>query len=533
MSLLILACAAGLATQAPAGSAGVEPVAHFRLGAAAATARVYHEAGLPRIEVIITNDTGGPVWWRGAGIGCVGFGTSWAPVDEDGREHPEFTGFGVGCTMEKDLPPTAQQLDEWRLDPGSSETVTLHPFWDAENDEEHPQRRALVRTFVRWVEEQEFTLPRAMPPPGTMDFDCPTVHFAWDRSLGLRVFVPQDGDVDLPHFDPFDETPFFRADPVPVHVGPLVGTARIVPDQSPPRIELTLRNPMPYPVAWSPTPPTTCLVSGFINDADPKNPSGLGSITGVFPADPDSVVLPFQSRTLTIAPFEVDAEVLEVPAGRWHFVQHSTWPVADRAPGDSWPAAVLHAVWDPRFGLTVNLSDRTDDFDAFRSADVSRRHAAVLRLGDAWLHARATDGRPQSASVELRPVDRPLFWIELDEDEAPLQTFHFRGEEVSKAVADPDPEAPIGPQPLTEEDLAHWSFRLDDSGTLDMDFDFSDLWSKHYFRGRGVPMPAWEWTCPVLIPQRRAPAHTADFERTSLILSWDPEVGLSLREESP
>lgn len=529
MSLLLLACGLDLCAQAPAADAETAAVTHFRLGAAAATARVYHELDLPRIEVIVTNDTKGPIWWRGDGIGCVGFGMSWAPVDEDGREHPEFVSWGVGCTMEKNRPPTAEQLAEWRLDPGATETLTLHPFWSAEHDEEDAAQLTIVPRLVRWVEDQEFTLPRATPPPGTMDFECPQVLFAWDLQRGLRVFVEQDGDASLPHFDPFDETPFLREDPAPVHLGPLTGTARLLPDVNPPVIELTLRNPMPFPVAWTFTPPTTSRAAGFMNDENPQDSSGIGSTLGVFSADAEALLLPGASRTLRISPFDVKAPPAVPTTERWHFVQHSTWPVADAAPAEAWPPAVLHAVWDPRFGLTVNLSHRTDDFEAFEWDDAYLRSAAALQVGDAWMLASTRLGAPGSLTVEIRPVDEVVYWTEWPENEPPLQTFLYRGSDLTTATADPEWVAATDPLPLNEEDLHEWRIQRGDRGWFGMDYDFSDRWSEHLSFRRGVPWPAWEWTCPVRMPQARAPAHSADFAHSNLFVSWDPASGLSLR----
>ena len=48
----------------------------------------------------LVNRSDGPLWWRGTGIGCIGYGTVVPPtvVGEEPRRH--LASMGVGCTME-------------------------------------------------------------------------------------------------------------------------------------------------------------------------------------------------------------------------------------------------------------------------------------------------------------------------------------------------------------------------------------------------------------------------------------------------
>ncbi len=526
LTLLLLLTASPALSQKPRNESKEEVA--FRLGPAAATARRELVDGQIHVVLTVTNDTDAPLWWRGAGIGCIGSGMWTPPLDEAGRPIPEFDFGGVGCTMERDRRPTPEQLEEWSIAPGETRSEVLRPFWHIEEWDEGRDLRPKIPTLSRWVYWHEVTLPRATPPPSTMNFECPDLLVAWDRSLGVRVFVEgSNGDVHLPQFDPFDETPFMRDQPVPVHIGPLIGTAELTEGPIP-EVILRLRNPTGHSVSWSRATAGTCWWEGFLAD-DVKRDDELGVKVGVSVPDLECTLAPGASRTMKLLPFDDPEEAIYPPNGRWHWVADSTWPVFGDAPKDGWPKGVLHVVWDPKYGLAVALRREIGGYEPFRYADVFGRSSAAVRVGEAWLIAEALRGVPSNLEIRTLPVHDQCYALWDFSDLASTEEFRWEEEPHFAELIpwhEPDPEVAYSKPGDWMDWIVHDGNPMSES--------------QHKARPNRTPLMTldpglleapWEWRRVMLVPRADPPRSSRGMEAVRLTVRWSEETGLVLSAE--
>jgi hypothetical protein len=474
----------------------------FRLGPASAMARVERQSQSFSIEITVTNDTDGPLWWRGAGIGCIGVSISQVPVDEDGRRRDEFLTWSIGCSMEKDVEPSAEQLDEWRLDPGESWTDSFLPFarWSSEWNEEAAAQRKVIPTLVRWGYEHEFTIPRVTPPPTTMDFECPYVTFAWDRELGLRVFVDGvDGDTSLPHFDPFDDTPFFREFPIEAWLGPLVLTVDGPPDERG-VLSGTVRNPGSVAVSW-----WAQQLNGTMQLA------------------------PGQSRPIRIGE-SIGVVRRAEEEGMDRYEVESTWPVLGESSSVEPPRATLHVVWEPSVGLSLGLRDAGEEFELFGFEDAFERRSGALRCGAGWLIARCTRGVPYNFELRVLPVFGFGHWTDDFADTSATEEFRWREDPAFGTPRSWKPPPPSDP-PHDPTDWRDWVIFDGDEGRLHADWDLVPSGADVGWLPDGECFEPWEWRRVILTPLWARPADVAELDGSLVTARWSQDTGLTLSEE--
>jgi hypothetical protein len=519
LSLLLTASPAQEPTPPPEADNG----STFHLGAATASARLTHTKDGPLIEVTVTNPTREPLYWYGAGAGCSGSWFLRPPIDDTGAERPDLMSEIIACGAYPE--PSEEDLAEWRLDPVESRTVTLKPFfWWKHPDAERTQP---ILALTRFAWTTEFTLPVGSPEEITYGLPSPMVVFAWEKNSGLRVFVDgADGDTSLPHFDPFDETPFFREGPTPFRYGPMSGEAELLPTD-PPSVRIRVTNSTDQRITYGKAYRDGWNI-GFLNE---EGETIAGAIMcGVSQSSTRPRLAPGESMEFTIAPFELEfLEGIPDPRTRWHYVTDSAWPESGIASENQSVSATLHVVRDPQYGLAVSLRREERGYEPFEYADEFGRSSAALRVGDAWLIAEALRGEPRNLKIRILPVDEQChtLWDFADLED----TEEFRWEE------EPPFGAPIPwhePEPAIDYskpgDHMDWIVHDDHpvSGHPDKTRrDRSRLldWDPHVLEA------AWEWRRVVLMPQANPPMSSRGRKAVLLTVRWSQEAGLRMTAE--
>lgn len=475
----------------------------------------------PIVEVTLHNDGAAPIWWRGPGMGCVGCHWSVTPATVEGELLFEGGGW-VGCSMEDSLPTTPEQLEQWVIPPGGAAAS-----WIAQPFAGCAGQLSVKPPLDRWAWCHAFTMPRATPPPESMDFETPGIVLAWSRATGPRAFVEKTATLHFPHFDPFDATPFFRDGPAPVRIGPLAGTA-VLTEGPAPRVILRLTNPTSSVVHWDTASPGDSSSVAFLDESDtPGSGNVRVSCGGRAPSPPPPPHAPGESRLYELHPFADPTFALIPPPGRWHWEASTTLPIAGAFADAYNLRGSIHVVWDPRFGLAVGLTDAVEGFRPFGESDVDARLSGALRVGDAWFLASAMQGSPRHLEIEVIPVGRQCHWRSDHGGLADTEEFRWQdGPEFGdrKRWLAPDPQLEF----RKPGDYLDWLVSSRTPGRLCANWELVTDSRAHAPRGEDEPWPAWEWRRLVMVPREAAPATSADFTYAMLSVRWDPAKGLEL-----
>lgn len=502
----------------------------FDAGPARGSARFYLDRSEPRVDVSVKSDALASLWWRGGGLGCVGSDWLVPPQTVDGRI--ARLGFqGISCTMERNEPTTEEELELWKIEPATSvEPCRYRPFAD------WGEPAVEVSPLERWAWRTEFSLPRATPPPRSMEFVCATIVLAWSRTTGPRVFLDTEGRVYYPHFDPFAERPFDRGlGPFEIRIGPLRGTATLDFENDWPVVEWTLTNPLDHEIAWSMRGVGSPLAWGFTElefqegEADEDawmHRAEIRRAHGRFAPEGSARFAPGETRTFRLAPFSYDPTSRDdwqrenglVGLKRWHFVLDSTWPC--RVIGGSEPRFLptrLHFQWDAEVGFDMGIESpgaflEGSEWRAFVEPRAGGTASFPLGECDAILTSR----------WQLQVINgshENLYWLS---DRTSRETWLRKpGAEAAEdlRIEEPAPWPATG-EPLhprvAERTLLHVGEVTDAScepqDSREIGFDAS---------GR-LHEQGWELLIPIALPQIAPPAHDRDARRAWLRVRRHP-----------
>jgi hypothetical protein len=473
----------------------------FPAGAARGVARFYLVETRPRVDLTLWNDSSQPIYWYGAGMGCVGNHWLVEPLLPNGAAGPDGWQ-GISCGESSNEPVTEEFLAQTAIAPGASESWTARPF------EHWFREEALdpIPPLERWAWCHEFTVPRATPPQRTTDFEEHGLMLSWSRSGGPRAFLGHPSRVHSGAFDPIGEMPS-SASAVPFRIGPLTGEAWLTGEGRALRVEWRLRNPSSHAIRWDwesnpGAPPVEEIPPG-------KYVSGAWSpFLDAKEADP-----------------RAEAHPSEPNPKRWHCVLASTWPVIAEEASDRPPRAWLHAAWQPDVGLSVWLSRSREESTPF-SGEAGLAASAALRLGAGWVLVRCARGSPSSLDVLVAPAGERAYWHDRDT----MSSGDFRWTTVDRRVLQPWlPPSSSEAHPPGRVDPRWWTIR--EPTPLDGPPAGSHLkWAWPVAGEDAARKPALPWECVrwVMVPRASLPAHDRDFELALLRLSWDPDRGINL-----
>jgi len=514
----------------------------FAAGPARGSARFYLSGSEPRVDVVIRNDGAAPIWWRGAGMGCVSSHWIVEPVaSETGKT--VSGGEIIGCSFEKDVPVTPEKLSQWQIAPGqSAKAWTAQPF-----DPERMDGPYVLPALDRWTWCHEFTLPRDTTPATTMDFTDLALVLAWSRATGPRVFLDDPAVVHYSHFQPFADEPFQRGPgPHPIRFGPLRGTAELRHENGWPIVDLTLTNPTERELWWSARGAGGTREWGFseleFNEGAFEEDLLLADTTirrafGEMPLGDDARFAPGQTRIVSIAPFSESlgsrSEWLRAsgPQGmqRWTFLLSSTWPAGASSEAPRFLPARLLLHFDAVYGFDVGLQTpialmQGDVWRPFNTQPAESADSESIRFGSLALlvHVNLLTG---------------YYGIELCNDGSTPQYWTIRAPDLKRWVQMPGNELnplalqgapfkwPVNDRQLDEADRKRtW---IGAGGHTRDGGSFLDTRAEEVLVSLLSKTP-WDFIRPFAVPQQSAPERWSEFGQGWLRLRWNPERGIEV-----